>query len=143
MTPCGANQIAMRELDLSALVAIRAREAALDVPEQLGLEECFRQPRAVHRHERRRLARRLVVNEMRHHVLADSALAGDQHLRGAPGRSPGGREHVSHRAAGDNERGVRVHAGSGCKPATSRIRDRNLLPYQNFVHAPLDDETTG
>ncbi len=42
---------AVRRLELADLVAIRAGEAALDVAEQLGLEERLGQPGAVDRHE--------------------------------------------------------------------------------------------
>ena len=50
-----------RHLELPGLVAVRAREAALHVPEQLGLEQVLRQPGAVHRHERRRGPQRLLA----------------------------------------------------------------------------------
>ena len=43
-----------RHLELAGLVAIGAREAALDVTEQLGFEQRLGNARAVHRHERRR-----------------------------------------------------------------------------------------
>ena len=46
----------LRELDLPPLVAVGAGKAALDVSEQLGLEERFRHAGAIHRHERRRFA---------------------------------------------------------------------------------------
>ena len=43
----------MRELQLAALVAIRAGEAALDVAEELRFEERFGEAGAVHRDEGR------------------------------------------------------------------------------------------
>ena len=93
----------VRQLDLAPLVAIRAGEAALDVTEQLRLEERFGHAGAVHGHERRRLAGRLLVDESRHHVLADAALAGDEHLGRAFCRPFGDLQQVGHGAAGNDE----------------------------------------
>ena len=94
----------VRELDLPLLVAVGAGEAALHVSEQFGLEEGFGQPGAVHRHERGRLAGRLVVNESRNHVLAHAALAGNEYLRGALCGPLGNREQFGHGTAGDDGR---------------------------------------
>src|SRR5690606_37609625 len=63
------------------LVAVGARERALDVAEQLGLEQVFRDCAAVERHERGVTAIALAVDEARDELLAGSALAGDQHGR--------------------------------------------------------------
>ena len=59
------QRAAMRQLELAALVAVGAGEAAFDVSEQLGLEERFRQAGAVHGHEWRLLASRVAVNVAR------------------------------------------------------------------------------
>ncbi len=50
------QRAAMRELELAALVAVGAGEAALDVSEELRLEERFGDAGEVHRHERRQPA---------------------------------------------------------------------------------------
>ena len=50
------QRAAMRELELAALVAVGAGEAALDVSEELRLEQRLGQAGAVHGHERRLLA---------------------------------------------------------------------------------------
>ena len=51
------ERAAVRRLELADLVAICAGEAALDVPEQLGLEQRLGQPGAVDRDERTATAR--------------------------------------------------------------------------------------
>ena len=48
------QRAAMRELQLSRLVAVRAGEAALDMSEELRLEERFREAGTIHRDERQR-----------------------------------------------------------------------------------------
>ena len=86
------QRAAVRELELAGLVAVGAGEAALDVPEELGLEERFRQAGAIDCHERRLLARESAVDVARHEVLADAALACDEHLGGALSRAVGQRQ---------------------------------------------------
>ena len=67
----------------SALVAIRAGEAATHVAEELGLEKCVGEAGTVHRDERRTGSLTLLVNEPRHELLPDTAFSRDQHLRPA------------------------------------------------------------
>ena len=71
------ERAAVRHLEQSDLVAIGARERALAVAEHLGLEELFRQRRAVERHEGLRRAAAVPVHELRDHFLARSAFADD------------------------------------------------------------------
>ena len=97
------ERAAMRELELAALVAIGAGEAALDVPEELRLEQRFGEAGAVDRHERRLPATGMAMDVARDQVLAHAALAGDQHLRGTLGRARRHREQFRHRRAGDDE----------------------------------------
>ena len=77
----------MGHLQLAGLVPIRAREAAFDMAEELGLEERFRQARAVDRSEGRCSARPLRVNRVRHDFLPDTALSGDQDFGVGPGNA--------------------------------------------------------
>ncbi len=71
---------AVGHFELALLVAIGAREASLDVPEQLGLEERFRQAGAVDRHHRAICARAALMDGVRHELLADAAFPGDEDL---------------------------------------------------------------
>ena len=64
-------------LELAGLVAVGAREAALDVPEQLRLEERFRDAGAVDRHERL-CAAAGVVDRAGDDFLAGAAFPGNQ-----------------------------------------------------------------
>ena len=97
------QRAAMRELELAALVAVGAGEAALDVAEELRLEERFGDAGAVHRHERRQPAAGVAMDVARDHVLAHAALAGDQDLGRALRRPRGHGEQFRHGRAGDDE----------------------------------------
>ena len=97
------QRAAMRELELAALVAVGAGEAALDVAEELRLEQRFGDAGAVDRHERRQPAAGVAVDVARDDVLADAALAGDQDLGGALRRPRGHGEQFRHGRAGDDE----------------------------------------
>ena len=97
------QRAAMRELELAALVAVGAGEAALDVAEELRLEERFGDAGAVHRDERRLPAARMAMDIARDHVLAHAALAGDQDLGRTLCRARGHGEQFRHRPAGDDE----------------------------------------
>ena len=98
------QRAAMRELELAALVAVGAGEAAFDVSEELRLEERFGDAGAVHRHERRQPAAGVAVDISRDHVLAHTALARDQDLGRTLRRTRGHGEQFRHRRAGDDER---------------------------------------
>ena len=93
----------MRELELAALVAVGAGEAAFDVAEELRLEERFGDAGAVHRHERRQPAAGVAMDVSRDHVFAHPALAGDQDLGRALRRPRGHGEQFRHGRAGDDE----------------------------------------
>ena len=71
----------MRELELAGLVPVGAGEAPAHVPEQLRLEERFRQPAAVHGNEAQVGAGTVAVDAARDDFFADAALAGDENLR--------------------------------------------------------------
>ena len=73
------------DFELARLVAIGAGEAALDVAEQLRLEQRLGQAGAVDRDEGSRGAGPLRLNRAGDELLADAALAGDEHLRVGPG----------------------------------------------------------
>ena len=70
----------VRGLQLARLVAVGAGEAALDVAEQLRLEQRLGQAGAVHRHERVTASPRARVNAAREQILADAGLSRDEHL---------------------------------------------------------------
>ena len=111
------QRAAVGHLELALLVAVGAGEAALDVAEQLRLEQRLGQAGAVDGDERPRRADAVGVHRARHQFLAGAALAGDQHLgfgaggpldleRAAP-RSPG-----CHRRAGSRTRRRRWSSAS-------------------------------
>jgi hypothetical protein len=68
----------LRLLELAGLRVLRAAEGALFVTEKGGLEQAVRNGRAIDGHERALAARRVLVNEARHHLLANAAFAGQQ-----------------------------------------------------------------
>ena len=88
----------------------RARERALLVAEQLGLDQVLRDRRAVHLHEGRRRARAALVQRARHQLLAGPVLAGDEHAR------------VGRRGARDL--GAQASAMAGLDPDEPRLRAR-------------------
>jgi hypothetical protein len=90
------------DFQLAGLVAIGAREAALDVAEELRLEKRLGQSRAVHDHEGSRGARPLRLNRASHEFLADAALPGDEHLGVRIGNLRDLLFQRAHRAAGSD-----------------------------------------
>ena len=74
------------------LVGHRAREGSLDVPEELGLHEPFRNGSAVDRDERFISPVAVEVDGLGHQLLAGAALARDHHRRVAVGDFPDGVE---------------------------------------------------
>ena len=90
------QRAAMRELELAGLVSIRARETALHVTEQFGLEQGLGQARAVHRDVRARRTRGPRVNLPRDEILADAALTRDEHLGVAGGHTADQRQDLVH-----------------------------------------------
>src|SRR5205823_13508663 len=66
------------------VVAIRARETAARVAEELRLEQRVGDAGAVDRHERSLAPAAAAVNQPRDDLLADARLARDQHLRVRP-----------------------------------------------------------
>ena len=67
---------AVSQLELASLVSVRAGEAALYVPEQLGFEQGLRQSGTIHRHEGSAGAQALAMDSAGHQLLPDSTLAG-------------------------------------------------------------------
>ena len=109
------QRAAVRELQLAALVTVGAGEASFDVSEELRLEQCLGEAGAIHRHEWRVLADRVAVNVPRDQVLADAALAGNQHLGAARGGPFGHREQFPHCTAGNNKTRKFKYRGHGCR----------------------------
>src|SRR5579864_5787577 len=66
------------DLEQTGLVAVGAREAAADVPKEFRLEQCVRQPCAVHGDNRGGGPATPMVNKPSHQVLANATLACDQ-----------------------------------------------------------------
>ena len=111
-------------LELAGLVAIGAREAALHVPEQLGLEQRLRDAGAVDRHEGRLAARAVRVNRAGHDFLARAALAGDEDLGVRPSDALDLRFQFCDRRALPDQLTVSVlpHCCSGgCPPSWNRV----------------------
>ena len=95
------------QLQLADFVAMRAGEAALHVPKQLRFEQRFRDAGAVQRNERRRRARRVRVEVATEDILADSALARDEHFGVALGNAFSGDAHAVNRGRAADENGWR------------------------------------
>ena len=72
---------AVGDLEHAFLAGHRAGEGALDVAEQLALQQVLAQRIAVHRDERFVLAQAVVVDGARDQLLAGAAFAGEQHRR--------------------------------------------------------------
>jgi hypothetical protein len=72
-------------LELPRLLTVRAREGALLVSEELGLQQLTRQRGAIHLEELLACTGRRPVQRVGHHFLAHAALATEQH--GGVGRS--------------------------------------------------------
>jgi hypothetical protein len=81
-------------LQLPHLVAIGAGEAALHVAEELALEQRLGDAGAVERDEALWRARGVHMHVAGDDVLADAALAGDEHLGVAGGEAPGDVQHA-------------------------------------------------
>ena len=80
------HRAAIRQLEDTRAIAVRAREAAAHMTEQLGFQERLGQRRAVDGDELRATARAAFVNQAGDDLFAGSALPGDEHLRVAPRR---------------------------------------------------------
>jgi hypothetical protein len=80
------NGAVVGHLELTGFVAVGAREAALDVAEQLGFQERLGNSGAIDRDEDLG-AGTGVIDGASHHFLAGAALAGDEHL-GVGARHP-------------------------------------------------------
>ena len=104
----------VRRLELAGLVAIGAGEAALDVAEQLRLEQRLGQAGAVDRRERHVGARAVVVNGARDDLLADAAFAADQDLRVAARHAIDLRLQRRHRLAAPDQADVLLGARAPC-----------------------------
>ena len=75
----------------------------LTCPKSSDFEARFGEAGAVHRHERRKPAAGLAVDVSRDHVLAHTALAGDQDRGRTLCRALGHGEQFRHGTAGDDE----------------------------------------
>ena len=71
---------AVGHFEQSPAIAMGVGEAAAEMPEQLGLEQRFGHPAAIDGDQRPAAPRAALVNQPREQFLADTALAGDQHL---------------------------------------------------------------
>src|SRR5438132_9434250 len=85
-------------------VAVGAGEGALDVAEQLALQQALRQGRAMDLDERPRRARAGVMDRRRQQLLPGAALAPDQDGRGARGHLAGHADHLADGRAGTLDR---------------------------------------
>ena len=111
-------------LELAGLVAIGAGEAALDVAEELGLEERLGQTGAVDGDEGLVGARAVGVDGARDELLADAALAGDEDLGVGAGDALDLLAQLQHLVAGSNQ--LRSFGIShGCPWSFGRLGDRS------------------
>ena len=90
-------------LEPADALLVRARERALLVAEQLGLEQVLLQRRAVDLDERAVRAVGIVVDRAGDELLAGARLAADQHGRIAPRHLLHDRQHLLQRAAGAHD----------------------------------------
>src|SRR4029078_2849167 len=79
--PAEEGGAAPRHFEEASLVPYRAGKGAAHVPEELGLEQCLGQRRAVDRHERTARPRTSAVNHPDDEFLAGSALTVDEDRR--------------------------------------------------------------
>ena len=96
----------LRALEHARMRARRAREAALLVTEQLGLDQRRRNCPAVDRDERDRGARAACVQRLGHQFLARPALAADQHRRIGRCDPPDQPAHIGQGGTGADQRSV-------------------------------------
>ena len=116
----------MRQLQLARLVAIGAGEAALHVAEQLGLEQRLGEPAQLTAMNGRAARARARVDLAGDEILADAALAGDEHLRVAGRHALHEREDVRHLLArADDDRRALVRRF----PAARRNRSRHVAAH--------------
>ncbi len=107
------QRAAVGALEEPRLVAICIRETASNVSEQFRFEERVGKPRAVDRDQSVLSPRAVLVNQMRHHLLADTCFAGNEHLRVAPARQFDVLANLADRLAGAYEYGF-SHGHSFC-----------------------------
>ena len=120
-------------LELARLVAIGAGEAALDVAEQLRLEQRFGQAGAVDGDERpRRRAGCCVWMARGDELLADAALAGDQHLGVGARDALDLLAQLQHRVAAANEVGL-FGASHICARCRGRLGPAAASGISNFA----------
>ena len=93
------ERAALGELEAALLPLLRAGERAPLVAEQLGFDQAVGQRRAAHLDERLVGARRVVVDGVRHHLLAGARLAADEDRRVGGGDLRHLLVHLAHRAA--------------------------------------------
>src|SRR5207253_10172206 len=74
----------VRHFEEAEPIPIRTRETSLDVTEEGRFEQRIGNARTVDRDERRVHAPATLVDKTRDDLLADAALAGDEHLRVGP-----------------------------------------------------------
>ena len=118
------ERAAAGRLDPSRAARGGAREGAALVAEELALKQRRRQRGQVDRDERRRAARRVVVDGARDELLAGAGLAGDQHGRLGGSRPADELPDAEHRGAGADQPAPR--GGERCR-WRERLHQRSLL----------------
>src|SRR5262249_41536585 len=93
------ERAAVRFFEEAAPIRVRVGERALLVAEELALEQVLRDRAAVDRHEGHVLARRTLMDRARDELLADAALALDEHRGLEVGDLRDGAEDLRHRGA--------------------------------------------
>src|ERR1019366_10035519 len=135
------NSPAVGRLEPPGLVLDRAGERAADVPEQLALQQFFRERGAIDDDERLALAPAPSMDLPGDNVLAGAALAGEQYSRVAGGGLAGSFEQVLHREAARVEQRLLIDGAAQC--AIFRLKDPDLQRAIDGVLNLLERERLG
>ena len=117
------QRAAVGRLEQADVRAGRAGEGALDVAEQLGLEQLLGNRAAVDGDERRLGARAGAVDGARQHFLAGAALAADQHAGVGGGDHAGFVHQLGHAAAAEDDAARARLAAAPASVAARRPRE--------------------
>ena len=141
----------VRVFEVSGPTPVRTREGALLVPEQLGFEQAVRDGGAVHLDEGSIRPPRRRVNRPGDEVLADAALAAQQHggvgdgdtLHHAPDRAHRGTAAQARREVGDISRRKRRRLGRGVAIGEALVPHRSAQCSRSIVLGTVHGLSTG
>src|SRR5205085_4196787 len=138
-------------LEVSGPAPVRTGEGALLVPEQLGFEQAVRDGGAVHLDEWPLRPPRRCVNRPGNEVLADAALAAQQHgsvgdgdtLHHAPDRAHRGTAAQTRREVGQISRRKRRRLCGSVVIGDALVRHWNIQCSRSVVLGPVHRSSTG